>query len=424
MTQIKVAIVAALMILNVLAVLPVDAAIQAKKVEIRGTTASTMDKPIPSGGFNLSNIASAPVIWTPQGFAGFYYDLKDDFGREELEILQIDLSKNRRAVGENNLVYRTTAQKKKLKVVKNGFNDNINAAVEAGLERVGSSFTSSGEYLILGWQGEKYISMNNKIDKISKLLFEHGTAPGEKKTLAAGDKWDMGDGWELTAQGVDAKASPRQAWFTLSYKGQKIDEKIVAQGKVFTYVEKNIGEESDVPVFVTMVDSIFAGPTSDMVQLRYTWLVSRNVTTIKAGDAFGVFEVTNINQTGLTLQLGNPETVNLDQNAVVDLIGEIKFKVADKADVLRLYPKVDYEMAGAAPAVPPTATPTTTPAVAETVATETSSMTPTATSISAINTPAQLKLSVESIPKETGFEVVFAILGLLAAVHLILKQKK
>ncbi len=210
----------------------------------------------------------------------------------------------------------------------------------------------------------------------------------------------------------------------MSYKGQKIDEKIVAQGKVFTYVEKNIGEESDVPVFVTMVDSIFAGPTSDIVQLRYTWLISRNVTTIKTGDAFGVFEVTSINQTGLTLQLGNPETVNLDQNAVVDLIGEIKFKVADKADVLRLYPKVDYEMAGAAPAVPPTATPTTTPAVAETVATETSSMTPTKTSISAIDTPAQLKLSVESIPKETGFEVVFAILGLLAVVHLILKQKK
>ncbi|MDD5473045.1 MAG: S-layer protein domain-containing protein [Candidatus Methanoperedens sp.] len=391
-------------------------------MEIRGATASTIEKTIPSGGFNLTNIVNAPVNWTPQGFAGFYYDLKDELGREELEILQTDLSKNQRAVGENNLVYRTTAQKKKLKVVNDGFNGSASAATEAGLEKVGSAFTSSGEYLIMGWQGEKYIAVNNKIDIISKLLFEHGATANEKKTLAVGEKWDIGDGWELIAQSIDAKASPRQVWLTLSYKGQKLDDKVVAQGKIYTYVEKSIAEESDVPMFVTKVDSVFAGADGDMAQLRFTWVVSRNVTKIKSGETIGAFKVKDINQTGLRLELKNEKIITLDQNAVIDLIGNIKLKVADKADVLRLYPKVDYEMASAKPATTSTITPIATPTIIETVATKALSITPTITSTPAINTPAPPEPRVTSTLEMPGFEAVFAISGLLAVAYLVLRK--
>lgn len=425
MVRINAVIIAALVILNVLIVLPANAAIQATKVEIRGAIASTMEKPIPSGGFNLSNIVNAPVNWTPQGFAGFYYDLKDELGREELEILQTDLSKSQRAIGEDNLVYRTTAQKKKLKVVNDGFSNDANAAAEAGLEGVESAFTSSGEYLIMGWQGEKYVAVNNKIDKISKLLFEHGIAASEKKTLAVGEKWDMGDGWELTAQSIDAKASPRQVWLTLSYKGQKLDEKIVAEGKVYTYTEPSIAEESDVPMLVTLVDSVFASSTKDMAQFRFTWVVSRDITQIKSGDTFGEFKVKDINQTGLRLELKNEKIITLDQNAVVDLIGNFKFKVADKADVLRLYPKVDYELASAsaeltiAPAATQVPAPNATPAATE-AATRVLSITPTVTSTTVMNTPPEPRAT--STPEMPGFEATLAIAGLLAVAYLVLRK--
>jgi len=46
------------------------------------------------------------------------------------------------------------------------------------------------------------------------------------------------------------------------------------------HVEKNIAGEYDVPMFVTYIDSIFAGSTSDMAQLRYTWAISDNVTIV------------------------------------------------------------------------------------------------------------------------------------------------
>ncbi|CAG1000185.1 hypothetical protein METP2_03203 [Methanosarcinales archaeon] len=70
------------------------------------------------------------------------------------------------------------------------------------------------------------------------------------------------------------------------------------EGEVYTYIEKNVNGESDVPVFVTYVDSIFTGAEgmSAFVQFRYTWLISRNVLKIKAGDKFGVFEAKEANE--------------------------------------------------------------------------------------------------------------------------------
>jgi len=62
----------------------------------------------------------------------------------------------------------------------------------------------------------------------------------------------------------------------LTFAGVKLDDRIVAEGDVYTYVEKSIAGESDVPLFVTYIDAVFSGATTDVVQLRYTWVVSRN----------------------------------------------------------------------------------------------------------------------------------------------------
>jgi len=62
----------------------------------------------------------------------------------------------------------------------------------------------------------------------------------------------------------------------LSKNGTKKDDKVLIQGQIYTYVEKSFAGEPDVPLFVTYVDSIFAGVNGDMVQLRYTWALDTN----------------------------------------------------------------------------------------------------------------------------------------------------
>jgi len=282
--------------------------------------------------------------------------------------------------------------------------------------------TSFGQYAIVGWQAESYVGIKNRSYKLAKLILEQQNATAEKKTLTVGETWDVGGGWTVTANSIDAKASPRQVWLTLNKDGVKKDDKVVAQGAIYTYVEKSIGGESDVPLFVTYVDSIFAGATTDMVQFRFTWVVDTSVTEIKGGDKFGIFKVQSIDP----IQLNNTDnSVTLSKDSTVDLMGELKFKVADN-DVVRFYPKVDYQIAGVVPGVTPapgvtpgvTATPRVNVTVTPTNVTATP-VTPVAT------TPAMTEKATpaETTPTEPGFEAGLAIAGLLAVAYLVLRRK-
>jgi S-layer protein (TIGR01567 family) len=284
-----------------------------------------------------------PYMWNVYNFEGFFYDIRDNLGIERLKMLQTNLSATQRTIDKNNLIYTSMAQPKTLKVATELNLEGDNAGLTAkGLEQAapGKAF-DKGQYYIMGWQGENYVALNGRVDKLAKLILEQGSASSDKKTLTVGETWDVGGGWTLSANSIDAKATPRQVWLTLSKDGVKKDDKVINQGNIYTYVEKSLAGETDVPVFVTYVDSVFAGATSDMVQLRYTWLISESVTQIKSGDTYGVFKLDNIDPFSKSLMLKNTDSsVSLSTDSIVDLMGNLKFKVADRADTLRFVPVV------------------------------------------------------------------------------------
>lgn len=108
---------------------------------------------------------------------------------------------------------------------------------------------------------------NENIEKeLNGLKHMYETAT-EKKTLAVGESWDIGDGWVLNAQSIDAKSTPRQAWLVLSKDGFKKDDKVVSAGETYIYMEENKEGKTDVPRLVIFVGAVFAGATSDFVQL-------------------------------------------------------------------------------------------------------------------------------------------------------------
>ncbi len=159
-----------------------------------------------------------------------------------------------------------------LNVVKYPFNGDYASAAQAGLEQfqAGSMSSEDGKYKIVG---QKFVSIKNT-NKLTKLIIEQGNASYEKKVLAVGEKWNVGGGWAITAMAIDAGATPRQVWLQLSKGGIVKDDRVLAEGQIYTYVEKSFAGESDVPLFLTYVDSVFAGAYYDLVQLRYTWALS------------------------------------------------------------------------------------------------------------------------------------------------------
>lgn len=79
----------------------------------------------------------------------------------------------------------------------------------------------------------------------------------------------------------------------------------------------------------------------DMVQVRYTWLISSNCTDIQSGDTFGVMKVTS---TDPLILRNSDTTVTLAPDSIINIMGELNFSVADDINNLRYYPFVTYEI--------------------------------------------------------------------------------
>jgi PGF-CTERM protein len=163
-----------------------------------------------------------------------------------------------------------------------------------------------------------------------------------------------------------------------------------------------------------------------MVQLRYTWAVSTSVTQVKSSDTYGIFKDASIDQNTRSLSLKNSDTdVSLTQDSTQDLMGNMKFRVADN-DTLRFYPKVDYEIAGGEVTATATAGAPGATVTATAPTNVTAVPTGAVTAVTAVETTAVTvaTATATATPKEPGFEVTLAVTGLLAVAFLVLRQRK
>jgi len=287
--------------------------------EIRGSVAKTGDH---------------TATWTADNFAAFFFDVNNDnFVGEKLEIKDIEGT----SIPENHLVYTTTGNK-----VPNH-----------------DGFT----YTVVGWMGEKYVAIDDRANKIAKLVYD--MADDEKITLTSADVVNLGSGYTLAVNEVDAKASPRQAWIKFSKDGVLLDDGIVGMGDDYEYRTTVLNEE-DVVVFHIKITSIFSGTNADMLQLKYGWLIDQDsAKEIQVGDSFGSMEVTEANPEHVILK--NDNSISLNGDSQVTFMGNMKFKVSKEGG--KFYPKIDIvdNVATILPTVTATPTPVETPTLVESI---------------------------------------------------------
>ena len=196
MTKRILAVVLAVFMLLVVA-FPASAAVQTTKVEVRGSVWNTGD--------DLS-----AATWNSQNFAGFFYDLKNNRTTETLKFTTTPDRSN----PEDTIQYTTRIEPVDFKVFE-----------KEGLYVTNTSGVAATNYSVVGWQAEKWVAVNpNNVAKIAKLALEMDKE--EKKTLTTGETWSLGAGYEININAIDARTTPRQAWFTLKKDGAVIDEGI------------------------------------------------------------------------------------------------------------------------------------------------------------------------------------------------------
>ncbi|HEY9755160.1 MAG TPA: putative baseplate assembly protein, partial [Oculatellaceae cyanobacterium] len=181
---------------------------------------------------------------------------------------------------------------KMLKVVEEAFKGDVSKAKAKGLKGTGTGEAfEGGYYQVVGWNGESYIALGGKVNKLVKLVVEQGAS--EENTVNEGEVWGIDGGWELVVQKIITATGPDttnsiKVQMALIKDGIKKDEKEIAEGNVYTYVEKSIAGETDVPLFVTYIDAIFSEAVFKKVNFKYTWAVSTNITQINIGNKFAL----------------------------------------------------------------------------------------------------------------------------------------
>ncbi len=276
-----------------------------------------------TGGNNLT-------AWDGLNYAGFLYDADSGNYSESLVITNL----TGRRIPEGGLTYTSYRLRKVPYAVT-----NINGIKPEGTD---------GSYVTFSLGGNKYAVKSNGL---ARMLIAHGDSISEKKALlgrppwfegddklAPGwepwgmDTWELGEGYTLTVKSIDTMSNPRKAQLFLNRSGVELDDVWLSSGNAYRYFQPG---ETGTPKLITYLDAVFAGATVDAIQLRYTWFVSDNVTRIKEGDRFGVFNVTVVEPERMVLK--NRVPIELRAGSSINLFGNLSFFVED-SDELRFYP--------------------------------------------------------------------------------------
>ena len=267
-----------------------------------------------AGSYNLT-------AWDGLNYAGFLYDADSGNYSESLVITNM----TGRKIPEGGLTYTSYIRRVTYAVTK-----------ATGQKISGTD----GSYVSFWLGGKKYTSKNNGFAELliaQGELMAHGDSSVERKTLSIGyiefgeETWELGEGYTLTATSVDYSKEPRKARLVLKRNGVELEDVWLKEKEVYRYPTG----ENELPKLITYIYACFAGATIDMIQLRYTWFISDNLTQIKEGDRFGVFNVTVMEPD--RIELKNREPIELKAGSIINLLGNLNLFV-ENSDELRFYP--------------------------------------------------------------------------------------
>ena len=297
----------------------------------------------------------APFTWTARNFAGFYYDSDRDLMSEALttEVAVPD------TIDAGDLTYDAY--------------------------RVKSGYTNPeiGEYFAIGWFGTKYMAVNGKPYVISPIILEMDK--DDKKTLAVGQEWVLGNGYSLIVRQIDLEGD--KIWLELARDGVEVTSSIICLrngggygdefcnrmtisgfpgaytavvedvGTTRTFVyRKDVGSENSVPVFSVYVDCIFRGTDANIVQLKHAILIGDDPIRL-SGAEVGRLDVEAV--TAESVRLRNAQAISLEMDLDIHVAEGLWFHVADDLDEdlvvnYRYYPYIEHACSsGPVPPPPP-----------------------------------------------------------------------
>ena len=304
----------------------------------------------------VTNLGVPEFTWNNVSFPGFYYDLDDNLGAEQLTFRLSNIGADRDTAtlsdqpddnGSRGIIYTTQAQ------------------------TLGFSFASWGLYDIIGFLGDEYfvaydptvtsdvtnagesvaflydMSKNTNLmadEQISKVLMDDDA----EQTITATNPLKLEEGYSLAIKSVDVKGN--KVSLELSKNGQVVDDKVVQPSitnsklKDQTYYYKtSIGGTKDIIQIAVHFKNAYAGSDTNIATVDGEFQMSDNVTTLKPSQRYGKMSIRKVDPTGMTITMDNKDNqITLGNNMDIPLMGKIHIRTAnqdpiDAANPLRYY---------------------------------------------------------------------------------------
>ena len=249
--------------------------------------------------------------WDPYNFEGFYYDIDDDVGTEEMTVRISGGSK----IEEDDLTYTTRPQP------------------------VTFEFDAWGKYDVVGFMADKYFAgYNNDTEftdeasaisegELRKVLVDDD----ESRTIGSGSVFALQEGYELRIKQVDLDGN--KVYLGLAKDGKEVDSKVVTPSGDATDSSSNykyevdIGSEKDVPIIAAHIQSVFRSTEADLATVDGLFQVSDTAESVEEGEIHGKMKVDSLSDEGITMT--NDGSISLSKGRIIEIMENLKFEVAD-----------------------------------------------------------------------------------------------
>ncbi len=198
--------------------------------------------------------------WTPFNFEGFYYNIDEGIGTENLTVEEF----GDRDIPSGKLVYKSTPQ------------------------AVDFEHNEWGNFTVIGFMADKYFagytdgSVKGAVDDVSLLsdniLCKVLTDSDDKESMDSGSALALEDGYSLNIKEVDINGE--SVWVQLEKDGEVVDEGFVTSGEDYVY-ETDLGEAENVPLIIVHFGTVFSGTETSAVFVQGIFQLSDDYTEIK-----------------------------------------------------------------------------------------------------------------------------------------------
>jgi S-layer protein (TIGR01567 family) len=269
--------------------------------------------------------------WNARNFPGFFYDLDDDLGQEEI-VINTSYSNGSNIVDPGELVYRSSAQEKTFERDLWGNYYSMGFLGENYFAGYVEDYENPARKSLLWYSSEEKNPMVS--EKLFKILMD---SDDELTLLANSSVLGLKEGYDLTIKKVDIGG--RKINVGLSKDGESLDEKVITLDEDNgTYLfENRFGsrESSKIISIAVHFKNAYHGTEADIATIDGIWQISDHPLNVSWGIDFGKLTLDRLDarEGEMALEMSNEDEIRLRDGKKINIMNDFYIETADQDDV-------------------------------------------------------------------------------------------